>query len=100
VCALAEEFKRTKQNKNLNRSKKMKFEEKILKYEPHDCHYMFEGNVLLTKHADENEWVEVDIEHCIAEGMNHYEVYKHFGAEQWYVKCLFDYSQNEVGNDR
>lgn len=66
--------------------------ETIFKYEPHDCHYMFEGNVLLTKHADENEWVEVDLEHCIAEGINHYEVYKHFDRENHYVDILFDYA--------
>lgn len=64
----------------------------ILKYKRHDCHYVFDKDVLLTKHADENEWVEVDIEHCIAEGINHYEVYKHFGKENEYVKLLFQYA--------
>ena len=67
-------------------------DKEILKYEPHGCHYMFDGDILLTKHADENEWVEVDREHCIAEGINHYEVYKHFGRENHYVDILFNYA--------
>ncbi len=67
-------------------------DKQILKYEPHGCHYMFDGDILFTKHEDENEWVEVDIEHCIAEGINHYEVYKHFDREKLYVDALFDYA--------
>ena len=67
-------------------------DKQILKYEPHGCHYMFDGDILFTKHADENEWVEVDREHCIAEGINHYEVYKHFDREKLYVDALFDYA--------
>ena len=67
-------------------------DKQILKYEPHGCHYMFDGDILFTKHADENEWVEVDRDHCIAEGINHYEVYKHFDREKLYVDVLFDYA--------
>ena len=68
----------------------------ILKYKPHDCHYMFDEDTLLMKHADENEWVEVDLDFCISEGENHYEVYKHFGKEKWYVNYLFDFLQDEI----
>ncbi len=73
---------------------------KIIKYEPHDCEYtmtlstLYEHSHLLTRHDDSEDWVEVDIEHCIAEGINHYEVYKHFGREKWYVDFLFDYAHN------
>ena len=70
---------------------------KIIKYEPHDCEYtmtlstLYEYSRLLTRHDDSEDWVEVDREHCIAEGINHYEVYKHFGFEGCYVDFLFDY---------
>jgi len=63
----------------------------IIKYEPHDCEYTMEDNTLFCRHDDSEDWVEVDIEHCIAEDINHYEVYKHFGEEEWYANFLFDY---------
>ena len=70
----------------------MKFEEIILKYEPHDCEYTMDINgVLFTRHDDSEDWVVVDIEHCIAEDINHYGVYKYFGEEEWYANFLFDY---------
>ena len=58
----------------------MKFEEIIIKYEPHDCEYTMEDNTLFCRHDNSEEWVEVDKEHCIAEGENHY------------VDILFDYA--------
>lgn len=66
--------------------------ETIFKYEPHDCEYKMEDNCLFTRHDDSEDWGEVDREHCIAEGINHYEVYKHFGKENHYVDILFDYA--------
>ena len=70
----------------------MKFEEIIIKYEPHDCEYRMEDNTLFCRHDNSENWVEVDVEHCIAEGENHYEVYKHFGKENHYVDILFNYA--------
>ena len=76
----------------------MKFEETVIKYEPHGCEYTWyeEGNCLFTRYDDTEEWGEVDLDHCIAEGINHYEVYKHFGEEKWYVDYLFEFLQNEI----
>ena len=78
---------------------------KIFKYEEHDCEYRMvlhscgiETNVLYYRHDDSEDWSEVMLEHCIAEGINHYEVFKHFGREKWYVDFLFDSAQeNEQG---
>ena len=76
----------------------MKFEEIVIKYEPHGCEYTMEDNCLFTRpsYADgrpsDDEWGEVMLEHCIAEGINHYEVYKLFGKEKWYVDFLFYYA--------
>ena len=79
----------------------MKFEEIVIKYEPHGCEYTMEDNCLLTRHDDSEDWGEVDVEHCIAEGINHYEVYKCFGKEKWYVDLLFDYAQIvEIENNK
>jgi hypothetical protein len=81
----------------------MKFEEIVIKYEPHGCEYTWyeEGNCLFTRHDDTEDWSEVMLEHCIAEGINHYEVFKHFGREKWYVDFLFDSAQeNEQGVSR
>ena len=69
----------------------MKFEEKILNYEPHGCEYTMEDNTLFCRHDDTWEWIEVMLEHCIAEGENHYEVYKHFGKEKYYLGKLVSY---------
>lgn len=69
--------------------------EQILKYKPHGCEYAMPYDnyaYLFTRHDDSEEWVFVDQEHCIAEGLNHYEVYKYFGKEKWYVDLLFDYA--------
>tara|TARA_R100001224_G_C3969345_1_gene131937 strand:+ start:126 stop:401 length:276 start_codon:yes stop_codon:yes gene_type:complete len=70
----------------------MQLEDMIIKYEPHGCEYTMEDNCLLTRHDDSEEWIEVMLEHCIAEGENHYEVYKLFGKEKWYVDFLFYYA--------
>jgi len=64
-------------------------DKEIFKYEPHNCEYTFDGDILLTKHADETEWEEIDRSHCIAEGINHHEVYKHFGKEGDYIQELW-----------
>lgn len=66
----------------------------IFKYEPHDCEYTMDHkySCLFTRHNDSEVWTEVDLEHCIAEGCNHYEVYKHFGKEKLYVNILLDYA--------
>ena len=78
----------------------MKFEE-VIKYEPHGCEYTMDiiNGVLFTRHDDSEDWVVVDKEHCIAEGINHYEVYKHFGEEKWYVDFLFDYAYEYESNN-
>lgn len=79
----------------------MKFEEIVIKYEAHGCEYTMEDNCLFTRHDDTEEWGEVMLEHCIAEGINHYEVYKCFGKEKWYVDLLFDYAQIvEIENNK
>ncbi len=65
----------------------------VFEYEPHGCEYTMDINgTLFTRHDDSEDWAVVDKEHCIAEGINHYEVYKHFGEEKWYVDFLFDYA--------
>ena len=69
----------------------MKFKEKIFKYEPHDCEYTMEDNCLYTRHDNSEDWGDVDLEHCIHENINHYEVYKHFGREKWYVSFIISY---------
>ena len=80
----------------------MKFEEIVIKYEPHGCEYTMEDNCLFTKpsYADgrpsDDEWGGVDLDHCIAEGINHYEVYKCFGKEKWYVDYLISFFQDEI----
>tara|TARA_Y100000004_G_C8863062_1_gene389930 strand:+ start:258 stop:533 length:276 start_codon:yes stop_codon:yes gene_type:complete len=66
----------------------------ILKYEPHGCEYTMEDNILLTRPDYRSQWLEPDYEHCIAEGINHYEVFKHFGKEKWYVDLLFDFAHD------
>jgi len=79
--------------------------ETIFKYEPHGCEYTMKDNCLFTRpsYADDrpsdDEWVEVDREHCIAEGINHYEVYKHFGREKDYVNFLYDYAYEYETNN-
>lgn len=60
--------------------------ENILNYEPHGCEYIIEDNTLFYRPDDSEDWSEVNIEHCIAEGENHYQVYKHFGKEKDYYQ--------------
>ena len=72
--------------------KKDKFKEKeieIITYEPHQCEYTMLDDCLFTRKNSSEEWVEVNYSACIVEGRNHYEVYKHFGKEKWYVDYLF-----------
>ena len=74
-------------------------EEIIIKYEPHDCEYTMEDNWLFNRHDDTEEWGEVMLGHCIAEGLNHYEVFKCFGKEKYYVDTLFDYATYHMKRD-
>ena len=80
----------------------MKFEEIVIKYEPHGCEYTMEDYCLFTRpsYADgrprDDEWGGVDLDDSIAEGINHYEVYKCFGKEKWYVDYLFHFFQDEI----
>jgi len=59
----------------------MKKQDKILNYEKHGCEYTFWDNTLMTRHDESEDWVEVMLEHCISEGVSHYEVFKYFGKE-------------------
>ena len=70
--------------------KKMKW------YSQHNCYFRLDGYALMSKQRDENDWVMIDLDHCISEGENHYEIYKYFGEEQWYVDYLFDFLQDEI----
>ena len=72
----------------------MKKQDKILNYEKHGCEYTFEGNTLLWRPHEDDDWGEVMLEHCMSEGENHYEVFKYFGKEDLYVDILFTEFQN------
>jgi len=61
----------------------------IIKYEPHGCEYTMLDNRLFDRQDSSEEWAEVNLDTYIAEGRSHYEVYKHFGKEKWYVDYLF-----------
>ena len=80
----------------------MKFEEIVIKYEPHGCEYTMEDYCLFTRpsYADgrpsDDEWGGVDLDHSIAGGINQYEVYKCFGKEKLYVDYLFHFFQEEI----
>lgn len=49
--------------------------------------YTFKDNVLI-HNCYEDEWVEVDIEHCVYEGFNLYKVFNHFNRAEEYTKIL------------
>lgn len=66
----------------------------ILKYEKHDGEYTMEDNALLFRHHSDEDWILVDIEHCIAEGENHHEVFKYFGKEKYYTETYFKGANN------
>tara|TARA_R110002020_G_scaffold92256_3_gene223471 strand:+ start:282 stop:533 length:252 start_codon:yes stop_codon:yes gene_type:complete len=61
---------------------------KILDCYVHGCEYTFWDDTLMTRHDESEEWVEVMLEHCMSEGINHYDVYKYFGKEILYVDIL------------
>ena len=69
----------------------------IFRYERDDCEYTIIDNILFmrssTRHDISESWVKVDIEHCVAKGINHFEVFKHFGRLRLYVEKLV-----EIGN--
>ena len=69
----------------------------IIKYEPHRCEYTMLDNRLFDRQDSSEEWAEVNLNTYIREGRNHYEVYKLFGKEKWYVDLLFDYARLEMG---
>tara|TARA_Y100001938_G_C8092794_1_gene436125 strand:- start:1365 stop:1595 length:231 start_codon:yes stop_codon:yes gene_type:complete len=74
----------------------MLFEEKILKYEPHGCEYTMEDNTLFYRHDDTEEWIEVMLEHCIAEGEDYYEVFMYFGKDKYFRTNYLNQSEEGV----
>lgn len=62
--------------------------EKVLPYFEHGCWYTMQDNDLLYKHDEDEEWILVDMDFCLAHGINHYEVYQYFGKEDYYINVL------------
>lgn len=52
--------------------------------------YTMEDDTLLTRMTLDEEWGEVNVEHCANEGLNLQKVYSHFGMEKVYIEILLD----------